>query len=113
MIQVREGYGLTECVTGSCMTPEKYYREGSIGIPYPDTYYKIINPSTMEEVPYGEDGEIVMSGSTVMKGYYNDPEETAQVLKKHADGNIWLHCCPSPCQIGNPGRHRSHSRLWV
>ena len=42
--------------------------EGSIGIPYPDTYYKIVKPQTHEEVPYGEEGEIVLSGLTVMKG---------------------------------------------
>lgn len=89
--QVREGYGLTECVTGSCLTPLHYYREGSIGIPYPDTYYKIVRPGTTMELPYGEEGEIVMSGPTVMKGYLNDDKETAMTLKKHADGLTWLH----------------------
>lgn len=89
--QVREGYGLTECVTGSCLTPVKYYREGSIGIPYPDTYYKIVKPQTMEEVPYGEEGEIVISGPSVMKGYLNEEEETKLTLKKHNDGLVWLH----------------------
>ena len=44
--QVREGYGTTECVTASCLTPKTFYREGSIGIPFPDTYYKIVIPST-------------------------------------------------------------------
>lgn len=91
MIQVREGYGLTECVTGCCMTPEKTYREGSIGIPYPDVYFKIINPETKEEMPCGEDGEIILSAPTVMKGYYNDPEETALILQTHEDGRVWLH----------------------
>ena len=47
-VQVREGYGLTECVTGSCMIPAHKYKPGSIGIPYPDMYYKIINPETLE-----------------------------------------------------------------
>lgn len=90
-IQVREGYGLTECVTGSCLTPMKYYREGSIGIPYPDTYYKIVKPETTDEVPYGDDGEIVISGPSVMKGYLNDEKETKLTLKKHSDGLIWMH----------------------
>ena len=90
-IQVREGYGLTECVTGSCLTPEHEYREGSIGIPYPDTYYKIVKPETAEELPYGEEGEIVISGPTVMKGYLGHEEETANVLRKHKDGLLWLH----------------------
>ncbi len=90
-IQVREGYGLTECVTGSCLTPQNYYREGSIGIPYPDMYYKIVKPDSTEEVPYGEEGEIVISGPTVMKGYLNDPKETKLTLKKHDDGLVWMH----------------------
>ncbi|MDE7200923.1 MAG: AMP-binding protein [Lachnospiraceae bacterium] len=89
--QVREGYGLTECVTGSCLTPLHGYREGSIGIPYPDTYYKIVKPQTDTEMPYGEEGEIVLNGPTVMKGYLNDGEETDKVLRKHGDGRIWLH----------------------
>lgn len=90
-IQIREGYGLTECVTGSCLTPMNYYKTGSIGIPYPDTYYKIVKPNTDEEVPYGEDGEILISGPTVMKGYLNNEEETNKVLRKHKDGLTWMY----------------------
>ena len=90
-VSVREGYGLTECVTGSCMIPAQKYKGGSIGIPYPDTYYKIINPDTLEEVDYNTDGEIVLSGPTVMKGYLNEPEETAESLRVHKDGRVWLH----------------------
>lgn len=90
-IQIREGYGLTECVTGSCLTPEREYREGSIGIPYPDTYYKIVKPQTAQELPYGEDGEIIISGPSVMKGYYKSPDETERVLKTLDDGRVWLY----------------------
>lgn len=90
-IQIREGYGLTECVTGSCLTPMKEYREGSIGVPYPDTYYKIVKPGTETVVPYGKDGEILISGPTVMKGYLNDEEETAKTLRKHEDGLVWMY----------------------
>ena len=43
-IQVREGYGLTECVTASCLTPKNEHREGSIGLPFPDTVYAIVKP---------------------------------------------------------------------
>lgn len=90
-IQVREGYGLTECVTGSCLTPMNYYREGSIGIPYPDTYYKIVKPDTEEAVEYNIDGEIVLSGPSVMSRYLNNDEETNKALRKHKDGLLWLH----------------------
>lgn len=90
-VKVREGYGTTECVTASCLTPYNKEKEGSIGFPYPDTYYAICKPGTTEEVPYGTDGEICLCGPSVMKGYLNNPEETADTLKLHADGHIWLH----------------------
>lgn len=90
-IQVREGYGTTECVTASCLTPYDMYREGSIGIPLSDTYYTIVNPNNDTEVPYGEEGEICICGPTVMKSYLNNAEETASTLRRHADGNLWLH----------------------
>ena len=90
-IPVREGYGTTECVTASCLTPSHWYKEGSIGLPFPDTYYKIVKPGTEEEMPYGEEGEICLAGPTVMKGYIDNPEETAQTLRKHADGLTWVH----------------------
>ena len=90
-IQVREGYGLTECVTASCLTPYHISKEGSIGIPFPDTYYKIVKPGTQEEVPYGTEGEICLAGPTVMKGYLDHPEETAATLQTHKDGLTWVH----------------------
>ena len=90
-IQVREGYGLTECVTASCLTPLHMAKEGSIGIPFPDTYYKIVKPDTEEELPFGEAGEICLAGPTVMLGYLDHPEETARTLRKHADGLTWVH----------------------
>ena len=90
-IQVREGYGTTECVTASCLTPFDTYREGSIGIPLSDTYYSIVNPQNDTELPYGEEGEICITGPTVMKGYLNNAEETASTLRTHKDGNVWLH----------------------
>ncbi len=90
-IQVREGYGTTECVTASCLTPADYYREGSIGIPFPDTFYKIVVPNTNEEAPAGEMGEICISGPTLMKEYINNPKETAQTLRTHEDGKVYLH----------------------
>ena len=90
-IQLREGYGLTECASASCLTPEKYYRTGSIGIPMPDTYYKIVKPNTEIELPYGEEGEIVISGPTVMHGYLKSKKETKEALRKHKDGLTWLH----------------------
>lgn len=90
-VRVREGYGTTECVTASCLTPWDKEKEGSIGIPYPDTYYQICAVGTSDEVPYGTEGEICLCGPSVMLGYINHEEENANTLRRHDDGRIWLH----------------------
>lgn len=89
--QIREGYGTTECVTASCLTPKDYARAGSIGVPFPDTFYKIVTPGTTNEVEPNIEGEICVSGPSVMMGYMDNPEETASTLRRHYDGRIWLH----------------------
>lgn len=90
-IQIREGYGTTECVTASCLTPITEAKEGSIGIPFPDTYYKIVEAGTLNELPYGSEGEIVLTGPTVMKEYTNNEEETKATLEIDSLGNSWIH----------------------
>ncbi len=90
-VTIREGYGTTECVTASCLTPVHLYKKGSIGQPFPDMLYKIVKPDTCTELPFGEEGEICISGPTVMLGYMDNPDDTAKVLKKHADGLTWVH----------------------
>ena len=91
-IQVREGYGTTETVTACCLTPPSMYKEGSIGIPFPDTYIKIVKPGTDKELPYGQEGEILLAGPTIMKRYWDNPEETAQTLRKSkTDGLTWVY----------------------
>ena len=89
--QIREGYGTTECVTASCLTPKDYARAGSIGVPFPDTFYKIVQPGTLTEVEPNIEGEICISGPSVMMGYMDNPEETVSTLRRHYDGRIWLH----------------------
>ncbi|MBP5224398.1 MAG: AMP-binding protein [Lachnospiraceae bacterium] len=91
VIQVREGYGTTETVTACCLTPPNQFKAGSIGVPFPDTYMKIVEPGTDRELPYGAEGEILLAGPTVMKCYMNNPEETADTLRKHADGLTWVY----------------------
>jgi len=90
-VQLVEGYGLTEAVTGIMSTPLDGYREGSVGIPFPDMLAKVVGIGTMEEVPIGQEGELCVSGPAVMLGYLESPEETAAVIKKHKDGLTWLH----------------------
>ncbi len=89
-VQVREGYGTTETVTACCLTPSHRFKEGSIGLPFSDMYIKVVAPDTDRELPYGEEGEILIAGPTVMKGYMDDPEETAAVMQAHSDGLVWV-----------------------
>ncbi|MBT9258857.1 MAG: long-chain fatty acid--CoA ligase [Clostridiales bacterium] len=81
-----EGYGLTEASPVTHSNPiwgER--RNGTIGLPWPDTDAKIVDPDGDEELPVGEVGELLVKGPQVMQGYWNRPDETEQVLK---DG--WL-----------------------
>ncbi|MBR2123382.1 MAG: acyl--CoA ligase [Lachnospiraceae bacterium] len=106
-IQIREGYGLTECVTASCLTPVDRFKEGSIGLPFADMYYKIVRPMTGSsrfeelpdgelppleelELPCGEEGEIILTGPTLMLGYLDAEEETKKALRTLSDGRTWL-----------------------
>ncbi len=97
-----EGYGLTESVTACVTTPVGNYRPGSIGIPLPDMLAKVCMPGTEEELPPGEDGELCVSGPTLMQGYLNSPEDTASTLRVHADGRTWLHT-GDLCSIDSDG----------
>ncbi len=86
-----EGYGLTEAVTAVMAMPLSEYRPGSMGIPFPDMYAKIVEPGTDRELEPGEIGELVIAGPDVMLGYIKNEEETKKTLKKHSDGFTWLH----------------------
>ena len=67
--QLLEGYGLTEAVTAIMATPLNGYREGSVGLPFPDMLAKIVTLGTTGEAPVGEEGEICVNGPAVMLGY--------------------------------------------
>ena len=86
-----QGYGMTEAVAAVSFDLKYASHPGTVGIPWPGTYIKIVKPGTDLEVPYGTEGEICISGPTVMLGYYDDEKETNDALHIHSDGNIWLH----------------------
>ena len=90
-VQVSQGYGMTESLAAVAVAFGKANKPGSIGIPLPSNYIKIVKPRTQDEVPYGEDGEICISGPTVMLGYLDNEKETNEMLQIHKDGLIWLH----------------------
>jgi len=90
-VQVQEGYGLTECVTASCLTPADGYREGSIGLPFPDMLYAIVRPGTDDILPPNTEGEIILSGPSVMLRYLKNEKETAETLRTLSDGRVWLY----------------------
>lgn len=79
---ISEGYGLTECTMGATMTPPSAEgaRPGSVGLPVFDTEIRIMDVTGGAELPPGQEGEVWIKGPQVMKGYYNKPEATAEVL---------------------------------
>lgn len=89
--QMTEAYGLTECLSAACISPFFAHRKGSTGLPLPGNEIKICKIGTHEEVPFGEDGEICITGPTQMKGYYKNEAETNIALQIHPDGKKWLH----------------------
>ena len=89
--KIRVGYGLTEGSGAVCLSPENSFSDGIIGVPFPDMDFKIIKKDTFKSLPAGEEGEICISGPLVMMGYLNDDVETAQTIRIHDDGKLWLH----------------------
>jgi long-chain acyl-CoA synthetase len=90
-VRLLEGYGLTEAVSAIMATPLTGYREGSIGLPFPDMRAMICSIGSDLEATVGDEGEICVSGPAVMIGYLDDPEATALALRTHGDGRVWLH----------------------
>ena len=89
--KIRVGYGLTEGSGAVCLSPENTFKDGIIGLPLPDMDFKITKNDTFKELGPGEEGEICISGPLVMMGYLGDDAETAQTIRLHDDGKLWLH----------------------
>jgi len=89
---LREGYGLSESSAGVAIGPfDKEFITGTVGLPLPGVEWKIVDMATGEnELPPGESGELILSGPMVMKGYLNNPKETAEALRER-DGKTWLY----------------------
>ena len=96
---IYEGYGATETTpVASVNVPDALETEtwkiqagsrpGTVGLPLPGTSFRIVDPATLETLPPGEDGLILIGGVQVMKGYLNAPEKTADVVVE-LDGQRW------------------------
>ena len=90
-IKICEGYGMTEGLAALCLSVGDDYKSRTIGKPLVGTEMCIVEPGTTKVLPAGEDGELCVSGPTVMIGYRNNPEETKNTLLTHEDGKVWLH----------------------
>lgn len=104
-VLLREGYGLTESCSGiSIGAYVEGYPPGNIGLPLPGIDWKIVDMETgKNEVSVGETGELIIAGPVIMKGYLNNPEETAEALRE-MDGKTWLH-------TGDIGRMDEYGRV--
>lgn len=88
---VVQGYGMTETTGPTVAGVMGTGIPGAIGIPLPGNDMKIVSVETKEEVPFGEVGEICISGPVVMPGYLDNEKETNEMLEKDEKGKIWVH----------------------
>lgn len=86
-----QGYGMSEASAAVSFCTSAAYKRGSVGVPSLSTVISVFDPETGEELEPNQVGEVCVSGPTLMKGYFNRPEETAAALRAHADGTLWLH----------------------
>ncbi len=91
LYKIMNGYGMSEVGAAvSCNFKDKY-EFGSVGAPFVKNIISAFDVETGEELPYGKEGEICIHTPSVMDGYINDPEETANIIRKHNDGLLWVH----------------------
>jgi long-chain acyl-CoA synthetase len=88
-----EGYSLTEGMMACCVNPVKGENKiGSIGLPLPDVEVRIVDAEGGDrEMPAGEVGEMLLRAPQFMAEYWNNPLETAEVLRVHGPGGPWVH----------------------
>ena len=89
--KLSQGYGMSEVTGSATCCFSDVYKDNSSGIPLLHVTVGIFDVETGGELGYNEEGEICISGPTVMNGYYQNPEETDKVLKVHTDGKRWVH----------------------
>ena len=88
-IEFVEGYGLSETIAPTHINPPDRPKKQCLGIPIFDTESMVVDPITLEELPQGQVGEIVMSGPQIFVGYWGKPKATAEVFFER-DGRKWF-----------------------
>lgn len=86
-----KGYGMSELSSSAASCMGKINKPASLGIPLPQNIFGIFEENTDIELVYGQEGEICITGPTVMMGYLNNMEEENKVIKIHSDGTKWVH----------------------
>lgn len=86
-----QGYGMSELSAAVSFCAEDVYKEGSVGIPSLTTTVGIFGPDTFDELGFMQEGEICVTGPSMMKGYFKKPKETEFIMRKHPDGKYWIH----------------------
>ena len=90
-LKLQKGLGMTEFTSAATATYKELDDIESVGIPLVKSICKIVDPDDHTEKRYNEEGEICISGPTLMKEYYDNKEETDELIKIHKDGQRWIH----------------------
>ena len=86
-----QGYGMSEVSSAATCCCNGNFKSLSVGYPLLTTEVSVFKPGTTEECDYNEEGEICITGPSIMLGYMNNPAETEKVMVKHSDGKVWVH----------------------
>lgn len=89
--KILEGYGMTEVGSAACSALPNIDFRDSVGVPLPKMTIGIFKENSDDELTYGQEGEICITGPTVMKEYFNNKEATDETLVCHSDGTYWIH----------------------
>lgn len=90
-VRICEGYGMTEGLAALSLSVNEGYKSGTIGKPLIGNKMCVVEPGTTNVLPADTEGELCVSGPTIMLGYRNNELETADTLRYHSDGELWLH----------------------
>ena len=91
LYNLSQGYGLSEMTGAATCCYSHVYKDDSSGIPLFCNSVGIFDPETGEELDYGKEGEVCLTGRGMMLGYHNNHEETDKIIRTHADGTKWIH----------------------